>query len=229
MKIEMSARCLTLFTKPARAGRVKTRLIGQLTPEQAAELHGAFRDDLLEQLAGGAFTLRIAWALDPNETLPDGPVEGFRQVGHDLGERLFRALHAVGRVYPLVGAVGSDHPLLSARVAEEAFERVEAGADVVLGPASDGGYYLIVVGASALDRRIFAGVTWSSPHVLDQTVDRCRSLGLELSLLEVASDVDTPEDLERLTHTLAASVEPACRRTRALLAGWGRLNGGGGG
>ncbi|HEY4593451.1 MAG TPA: glycosyltransferase, partial [Thermoanaerobaculia bacterium] len=84
----MSARRLLLFTKPAREGRVKTRLIGDLTPAQAAALHTAFLDDLLdrlrEALLEGSFELRLAWALKPEEAVPSGPLPGVRQEGDDL-------------------------------------------------------------------------------------------------------------------------------------------------
>ena len=89
-----SQRRLLLFTKPAREGRVKTRLIGDLTPAEAAALHTAFLEDLLDRLSGGIFDLRLAWALDPGEPVPGGPIPGVRQEGEDLGERLFRTLAA---------------------------------------------------------------------------------------------------------------------------------------
>src|SRR6202008_462276 len=72
----VSARRLLLFTKPAREGRVKTRLIGDLTPAQAAALHTAFLDDLLDRLREGLredIELRLAWALEPEEPVPSGP------------------------------------------------------------------------------------------------------------------------------------------------------------
>ncbi|HYH47031.1 MAG TPA: DUF2064 domain-containing protein, partial [Thermoanaerobaculia bacterium] len=155
-------RRLLLFTKPARPGRVKTRLIGDLTPLQAADLHGAFLEDLLERLQGGSFDLRIAWALDDGDELPGGPVPGLRQEGAGLGERLFGALSGAAREVALetghrgaVMALGSDHPTLPLELVHHAFERVEAGAEVVLGPAEDGGYYLIALGAGAVAPRLF--------------------------------------------------------------------------
>ncbi len=219
------ARRLLLFTKPARAGRVKTRLIGDLTPAQAAELHAAFVDDLLDRLREGDFELRLAWALDPDEALPEGPVPGVRQCGEDLGERLYRALSEGSGA---VAALGSDHPTLPLDLVHRAFERVEAGADVVLGPAEDGGYYLIALGApegGGVPRRLFQDIDWSTERVLPQTLERCRELGLRVELLPMASDVDTPEDLRRLASRLAADADDdlGCPRTRALLAAWGRL------
>lgn len=213
------ARRLLLFTKPARAGRVKTRLIDDLTPAEAAELHAAFVDDLLDRLRGGDFELRLAWALDADEPVPEGPVPGVRQRGDDLGERLYLALSESPGA---VAALGSDHPTLPLGLVHRAFERVEAGADVVLGPAEDGGYYLIAVDGGAVPRRLFAGIDWSTERVLPQTLERCRELGLRVELLPMASDVDTPEDLRRLAARLAVD-DLGCPRTRALLAAWGRL------
>jgi rSAM/selenodomain-associated transferase 1 len=220
--VSSPARRLLLFTKPARAGRVKTRLIGDLTPVEAAELHAAFLDDLLDRLRAGDFELRLAWALDPDEPLPAGPVPGFRQLGEDLGERLYLALSEVPGA---VAALGSDHPTLPLELVHRAFERVEAGADVVLGPAEDGGYYLIALeggNGGAVPRRLFEGIDWSTERVLPQTLERCRELGLRVELLPMASDVDTPEDLRRLAARLAVE-ELGCPRTRALLGAWGRL------
>ncbi len=216
---------MTLFTKPARPGAVKTRLIGALAPEQAAELHAAFRDDLLERLERGRFELRIAWALEDGEGLPGASAPGLRQVGSDLGERLFHALSQSAASFESVAAVGSDHPLLTVRAVEEAFERLEAGADVVLGPASDGGYYLVAARAASLHRRLFSDLPWSTSRVLALTLERCRELALEVELLAEASDVDTPDDLRLLSRALAepGGDDPPCPRTRRLLDSWGRL------
>jgi uncharacterized protein len=214
-------RRLLLFTKPAREGRVKTRLIGTLTPAQAAGLHQAFLEDLLDRLREGSFDLRLAWALDPGEPVPDGAFPGVRQEGDDLGERLYRALAAAGTEAPSVAALGSDHPTLPLEMVHDAFERLEAGADVVLGPAEDGGYYLIALRASAVVPRLFEGIAWSTDRVFPDTVERCRELGLRLELLPQASDVDTPEDLDRLARRMTEDDDLGCPRTRALLAAWG--------
>jgi hypothetical protein len=215
-------RRLLLFTKPARAGRVKTRLIGDLSAGEAAELHAAFLADLVERLGKGDFTLRLAWALEPGDELPAGPVPGVRQSGAGLGDRLFRALSEAAREAPFVAALGSDHPTLPLALAHRAFAALEAGADVVLGPAEDGGYYLIALRAAAVRRRLFDGIAWSTPGVLATTLERCRELGLAVELLPAAADVDTPEDLRRLAASLAAG-DLDCPHTRGLLAAWDRL------
>jgi glycosyltransferase A (GT-A) superfamily protein (DUF2064 family) len=146
-------------------------------------------------------------------------------VGADLGERLFHALAGAARDHRFVAAVGSDHPDLDLAAVEAAFTALaepSPAADVVVGPAADGGYYLIALAAAAVDRRLFAGIAWSGPTVLASTLDRCRDLGLAVALLPEASDVDTPEDLRRLAERLGREAA-GCPRTRALLAAWDRL------
>jgi rSAM/selenodomain-associated transferase 1 len=219
----VSARRLLLFTKPAREGRVKTRLIGDLTPAEAAALHGAFLADLLDRLREGELELRLAWALEAGEEVPAGPPPGIRQEGSDLGERLYQALAGAAAEAGAVMALGSDHPTLPLELVHRAFERVEAGADVVLGPAEDGGYYLIALRAGAVAPRLFEEIAWSTGQVLAATLDRCRELGLAVELLPEASDVDTPEDLRRLAARMRAGGDLGCPRTYALLASLGLL------
>jgi len=214
-------RRLLLFTKPAHAGKVKTRLIGDLTAADAARLHAAFLEDVLARLRGGDFELRIAWALEPEEDVPAGPMPGVRQQGSDLGERLYRALsEAAASGARAVAAVGSDHPTIPLELVHRAFASVEAGTDVVLGPAEDGGYYLIALGAGAVSPRLFADIAWSTGQVLPATLERCRELGLAVEMLPTASDLDTPDDLRRLAVRMAGS-DLGCPRTRGLLAALG--------
>ena len=202
---------------------MKTRLIGDLTAAEAAGLHAAFLEDLLDRLRVGEFELRIAWALEPGEAIPEGPWPGLRQEGGDLGERLYRALHdAAAAGAGAVAALGSDHPTLPLEIVHRAFETIESGADVVLGPAEDGGYYLIALRAGAVTPRLFAEIAWSTDQVLAATLARCRELGLTVELLPAASDVDTPEDLRRLAARMAED-DLGCPRTRALLGSLGFL------
>jgi rSAM/selenodomain-associated transferase 1 len=227
-------RRLLLFTKPARAGRVKTRLIGDLTAAQAAELHAAFVADLVARLRGANCDLHLAWALEPGEELPPpaagevleiagiAGLPGRRQAGADLGERLYAALSGAAREAAAVMALGSDHPSLPVERVERAFAAIEAGARVVLGPAEDGGYYLIAL-AAPVSRRLFEEIDWSTDRVLAQTLERCAELGITPELLPLAADIDTPEDLARLARSMADG-DLGCPRTRHLLAAWGRLS-----
>ena len=217
-----SDRCLVLFAKPAVPGRVKTRLIGELSAEEAALLHAAFVDDAVERLRRAPCDLRIAWAVEQGGELPAVGVPAIRQRGADLGERLFHGLSAFAGEHAAVAAIGSDHPDLPLSRVTEAFRRLEAGESVVLGPAEDGGYYLIAVRSDRLRRELFTDIEWSTRRVLEQTIERCRELGLEPSLLEPWADVDQPADLGRLAASLTDG-GAGCPRTRDLLASWGRL------
>jgi hypothetical protein len=198
---------------------VKTRLIGDLTPAQAAALHGAFLDDLLDRLRGGDFELTLAWALDPGDPVPDG---GIRQEGPHLGERLYRALSRAAEEADSVMALGSDHPTVSLPTIHRAFEAVERRVPVAIGPAEDGGYYLIALRSGAVHRRLFEDVDWSTERVLPQTLERCREIGLEVETLPLAMDVDTPDDLRRLASRMSCG-DLGCPRTRDLLRTWHRL------
>lgn len=216
--------CLLIFTKPAVAGRVKTRLVGDLSPEQAARLHQAFLDDLLERISGGPFDLRVTWALEEDEALPPDPVGALRQEGADLGERLYRGLARSGREYELVGAVGSDHPEMALETVTTAFRWLEEGADVVLGPAEDGGYYFVGVRREALHPRMFEEIPWSTSAVLSRTRQRIEELGLEARYLDPGHDVDTPEDLGRLAARIDRGEIADLHATEKLLRSWNRLD-----
>ncbi|HUP22097.1 MAG TPA: TIGR04282 family arsenosugar biosynthesis glycosyltransferase [Thermoanaerobaculia bacterium] len=215
-----------LFAKPPRSGRVKTRLIGEVTADRAAEIYRAFLLDLTGELAGGSFELRLAWALDGDEEQPPFepplPSTALVQHGADLGARLHRALATLVEFgHERVAAVGSDHPELRAARVEEAFRALDRY-PVVIGPALDGGYYLIALRARLLHPRLFEDIAWSTDSVLEQTIARCTERGLSWRLLEPAADVDTPADLEALARRLRRHPEQ-CPRTAAVLREWGRL------
>ena len=215
-----------LFSKPPVAGRVKTRLIDPLTAVQAAELHAVFLADLVERLSAQRFALVPVWAVEEGEAIPPQPPGGRRQAGGDLGERMRHTFSEVllGDQAPprtdLAVAIGSDLPQLGPERIEEAFGALAAGADVVLGPATDGGYYLIGLGVEALRAALFEEVAWSTAAVLEQTLERCRAGGLAVMLLPEEEDIDTPEALARFLARLAAGEVAPCPRTTALVAGW---------
>ena len=215
--------CLVLFTKPSVAGRVKTRLVGALSQEQAAELHAAFLADITERMTGGPFEFQIAWGLEGIEELPESSIRGFRQSEGALGQRLLHGLRRAGEEHSLVAALGSDHPSVSAARVSEAFAALRGHADIVLGPATDGGYYAIAAKTEVLAEELFFEIPWSSPEVLDVTLRRCAELQLGVHLLPSESDVDTPADLDRLCEELRNG-RLTCPHTYALLDQWGKLS-----
>ncbi len=218
-------RCVLVFAKLPRAGRVKTRLLGDLSPSRAADLAVAFLDDLAQRLANQSFDLRLAWALEPGDpvpapTAPTAPT-AIIQRGADLGERMSTAFDEAFATYDQVAIVGADLPDLSPATCLEAFAALDRGAEIVLGPATDGGYYLIAADAPP-PTELFAGIAWGGDGVLAATRARCVERGLAVALLAPADDVDTPADLARLAARLVAAPE-LCPRTYALLGAWGRL------
>ncbi len=212
---------MLVFTKPAAPGKVKTRLIGELTAEQAAELHQAFLDDVTDRLDSTGHALWLAWALEEGERPPATRWRSVRQDGANLGERLYRALASAASEYERVAAVGSDHPEMPGERIDEAFALLDAGADVVLGPTSDGGYYLVAVRADSLEAGLFEAIPWSTEAVLATTLERAARLGLTVEMLPLGHDVDTAPDLARLTAHLEIHPD-TCPRTRETLESWER-------
>lgn len=220
-------RRIGIFFKSPVAGRVKTRLCPPLDPAEAAMLYAAFLADTLSLcrgVAGAEITLFHAGespTADPREALPGAAgLPWLPQAGDDLGARMAAALHTLladgpGPVRALL--VGTDHPDLPAGRIEAAFAALERN-DLVLGPTSDGGYYL--VGLSRPIPGLFDGIAWSTEVVYLQQVERAAALGVTRATLPAWQDVDTPDDLAELRQrlTLSASLNPeiAASTRRAL-------------
>ena len=138
------------------------------------------------------------------------------QQGGNLGERMSHffqwALHGADRVpaeRTKVVLVGSDTPHLTQARIEQAFNVLEKS-EVVLGPSSDGGYYLI--GMADTCQPVFEGVDWSTPHVLKQTLSRLKQLEVSWELLPEMTDIDELEDLDELTRCLES--DPSDQNTQ---------------
>ncbi len=211
-----SAALVVLARRPV-PGRVKTRLAGAIGAAAAARLYRAFVADLASRFGRGP--LPVFWAVAPPlgdfaELFGLSKERCFEQGGSDLGERLASALRAIrARGFARLVAIGSDSPHLPAARVSDALERL-GRVDVVLGPALDGGYYLIAL-REPFD--LFSGVAWSTAEVLSQTLARAASLGLSSCLLEPDFDVDTASELD-LLRARAASEPAELVATRSALA-----------
>ncbi len=207
--IGRSRGAVVVLAKFPQPGRVKTRLAAMVGAEAACALYDAFVRDLAGRLRGAG--VPVWWAFTP----PASPFASlvrsprcFPQARGDLGARMHHAVRTVtARVAGPVVVLGADAPHVDLGEVRRALGALRLGADVVLGPARDGGYYLI--GLRAPCRAVFADVPWSTRRVAAATRARCRARGLRC--LEVATDfdVDGPDDL----RTLAAYV---ARRPREL-------------
>jgi rSAM/selenodomain-associated transferase 1 len=203
-----SADALIIFAKAPDPGQVKTRLSPPLTSDQAARLHEAFMLDVVhaaQPLVGVTQWLSCA----PSTTHPFFRLLSRRfrlrlltQTGETLGERMASALRQVldaGATRAVL--IGTDVPTLPGTMIRDAF-RFLRRADVVLGPACDGGYYL--VGVSRRVPPIFDEIPWGRSTVLESTLVLVNRLGLRCRLLPFWYDVDTLPSLRLLTAHLTS-------------------------
>lgn len=199
---------LGIFAKHPVPGRVKTRLAAGVGARRAAELSAAFIEDLADRFRRTAERRVLCYspeedaAADYFSGVAQGDYRLWPQGGGSLGARMRaffdRAFQSgAGRIV----LIGSDSPTLPADRIERAFELLHS-CDCVLGPATDGGYYLI--GQRGSSRPIFEDVQWSDPRTFEQTVARIAQLGDRLELLPPWYDVDTPQDLALLRGHMRA-------------------------
>jgi len=216
---------LLLFVKLPVAGRVKTRLQPELSPELAAGLYRAMVDDVFTALERPgqwdvvAFFSPYEQERAFREWLPDS-TNLVAQSGTDLGERLARAFewsHAQGHSRTII--VGTDMPTLGSDALSDAFEALEH-AEVVLGPSTDGGYYL--VGLKEPRPELFEDVGWSTSEVLEQTVAKLEGGRATYRLLPERTDIDTWQDalivLEEIVSADPDGSAGLASGTRSLLS-----------
>ncbi len=217
---------LGLFAKQPLPGQVKTRLAAATSPEWAATVAAAFLLDALERLAAIPVRRVLAFAPAEAESYFANLVRGrfllTSQHDGDLGrrmERFFADQFDTGA--DRVVLVGTDSPTLPLDFIERAFRELEQ-ADVVLGPATDGGYYLI--GCASRLPPLFEHIAWSSSRVLAETVARLADTESRLAVLPPWYDVDTLDDWHMLQGHLAAlrraGIDPGVPHTAARGLAW---------
>ncbi len=192
---------LLIFTRYPEPGKAKTRLIPALGAIGAAELHRQMAEHTVAQAKALRSSHGIAIAVQFAAGLPERMAEWLgadlhytMQVEGDLGDRMshaFQAAFASGSQAVII--IGTDCPDLDATLLEKAFCELHQH-DVVVGPAVDGGYYLI--GLRRPTPALLTGIAWSTAAVLQQTVAIAESLKLAIVQLPTLADVDYPEDLE---------------------------------
>ncbi len=191
---------LIIFAKAPIPGEVKTRLCPPLDEEEAASLHGSLVLDAIERTKGlQGISLYVAGAPDlahPFFKVMEGRY-GARlllQRGPDLGSRMKQAMRdAFDQGVKDVLLTGTDLPTLPRAHLVEALKLIKSH-DVVLGPAADGGYYLI--GLRKMVPALFEGIAWSTASVFAETKKKIEAAGLSPGLLPECRDVDTLDDLK---------------------------------
>lgn len=189
---------ILVFTRAPVPGQAKTRLIPSLGETGAAHLHAGLLERTLATASQVSADLQLWCSPDTSHPVLGHCSSAFgvslhEQCAGDLGRRMAVALEQALETYGRAILVGTDCPDLSAAAMTTALYRLQAGDDWVIGPARDGGYYLI--GTSMMTRAAFAGVDWGSDRVYRQTRERLEGLGLSWSALATRQDMDTPEDL----------------------------------
>lgn len=195
-------RAVVVMARAPKAGTVKTRLCPPLTVEEAAVFYECLLHDSLRKLgSSAAWDLWIAYT--PGSR---GYFQGYRKLffrllqqrGGSLGARmhaLFRDLFDLK--YRSVILLGSDIPGITIAAIDQACQQLAVGdRNVVLGPADDGGYYLI--GLTEPCDALFRNIAWSTADVLEQTLAQVTEQGLRVSTVQSTYDVDRASDLERL-------------------------------
>ena len=131
--------------------------------------------------------------IDFNDDWEDGIYQKYLQSGNDFGEKMLNAFNIALTQHELVVIIGSDCFELNSEIIELAFKKLK-NFDVVIGPAKDGGYYLM--GLKKVYPELFQGKKWSTDSVLSETINTVKSLELSYSLLPVLGDIDTLQDLK---------------------------------
>lgn len=195
--------CIMFFVKYPEPGEVKTRLAEESTPEGAAEFYKAFVEDKLAELKDAVDGELIAFYTP--ETQKKGMNEWLgtdyrfiAQKGVELGRRMenaFREVFFMG--FERVVLVGSDIPGLTPDIITTALGSLEPG-KACIGPAEDGGYYLIGFHRKTFAPKVFQNMEWSEDDVFQRTINRFADMEIELTELDRLADMDTFEDVETM-------------------------------
>lgn len=191
---------IIIFVKSPVPGKVKTRLAKDIGKEKACELYKEFTLQIIHQAKKTGADLRIDFYPEEGENLIKnwlGNDYKFKvQQGKNLGEKMADSLmSAFSSGYEKAVLCGSDIPDLKAEIISKAFEKINNSP--VIGPAVDGGYYLIGSCKDSFNSEYFTDIAWSTDSVLKTTLEKMEKLGLKPFLLEPLNDIDTIEDLNK--------------------------------
>jgi rSAM/selenodomain-associated transferase 1 len=204
------ALAIAIFARAPSPGRAKTRLIPLLGVRGAADFQAALLADAVRKvstLRGGVSSYLFLAGRDLPVNRDLGDCTLVRQRGRGLGERLGCALCQLLRRHSAAIVIGTDSPLLAARILRQAWRELRL-CDAVLGPCPDGGYYLI--GLRRMSPGLFAHIRWGTPQAFHDTLENMLKRGFSCSILEPTADIDRPEDFRRLAKEFSRSA--AARR-----------------
>ena len=202
--VRLKDRCLLFFVKNPERGKVKSRLAADIGDESAVRLYKGLVTRMLSTLKGGTFPLYICFfpetAWKPIENWLGKKYRYIPQNGKDLGERMRNSfIDGFTMGHKRVVLIGSDIPDLPIKYIEEAFESLRE-MDAVIGPAYDGGYYLIGFKDKTFSPQVFEGIAWGTKSVFDETMKKLRRFRRAVHTLPRLRDIDTVEDLRKLSN-----------------------------
>ena len=206
--INSDDRCLLFFVKYPEKGKVKSRLAAGIGDDSAVIVYKNIVDQMLSRLKKGPFPLYICFfpknAQKPIKNWLGREYHYLPQHGKDLGGRMRNGfIDGFAMGYKRVVLIGSDIPDLPMKYIEEAFKSLKE-MDAVIGPALDGGYYLIGFNQSTFSPQVFEGIAWGTKTVFDETMKKLKRLRRVVHTLPYQRDVDTAEDLKRLRGKLSS-------------------------
>lgn len=223
MKKINPSRCIILFVKAPVLGAVKTRLARDYGDKAALVFHKAFAADILDTLGRMDLPLRIFYHPENQGDLAKewlgahAPLHA--QKGSDLGQRMHHALcRTAAEGFDRLVLIGSDIPEIDEQSISRAFSALKTHPAVV-GPAGDGGYYLIGFQKKAIFPEVFSGIDWGTASVLEKTLGRFRRNGMNPAIAATLKDIDTRCDLEDLAARLKKGDDAGLRlqHTRAAI------------
>ncbi len=193
--------CLIIFAKNPDTVPVKTRLAKSIGKEKAKAHYQEWLHDLITHNQHQSYDL-VVYTLGGTSYFKQYDVRTRGQTGKDLGKSMQDALAHELKKYKKAILIGSDLPGLGPEVITHAFKQLD-NADIVLGPAKDGGYYLVGMGKI---HNIFGLEQWSHDRVLEQTLSLAKKKNLSYKLLAARRDIDTVEDLPTEVYGVVAKV-----------------------
>ncbi|MEM8894402.1 MAG: TIGR04282 family arsenosugar biosynthesis glycosyltransferase [Bacteroidota bacterium] len=186
---------LLIFVKNPIPGRVKTRLAKDIGDEKAVWVYKKLLDCTLEAVAPLDVSKSVWYGDELNEDDLWNGAQKHLQHGNDLGERMSNAFDHAFQQSDKVCIIGSDCPQLSSQIINNAFHALDTH-DFVLGPAVDGGYYLL--GMKSFQPSVFDSIEWSGPAVYTRSIENIEKLNASYYELEKLRDVDDLDDIDAL-------------------------------
>jgi uncharacterized protein len=187
---------LIIFIKNPALGKVKTRLARTVGDEKALEIYVELTNITRKNtqiLRGCSRHVFYSDFYNHDDEWANNTYKKHVQSGDDLGERMFNAFSDILKTHEKAVIIGSDCPTLTTEILELAFEKLQTH-DFVVGPSTDGGYYLLGFGQNNVNDFVFKNMDWSTDKVLPTTLKRIEENGKTVFLLPELTDVDEEKD-----------------------------------